>query len=135
MPILDNPKHEAFARELAKGSSQAESYASAGYRPSDQHASRLASDGKVLARVAELTARITDAVMLTREWVLERLIANANAAMEERDGNVANRALELLGKELGMFVDRSEHTLKNYDISDKPGPTIEEWQDKHVTSH
>ena len=99
MPIPDNPKHEAIARELAKGSSQAEAYASAGYKPSDQHASRLASSGKVVARVAELVGRVTDAVMLTREWVLERLIANANAAMEERDGNVANRALELLGKE------------------------------------
>ena len=31
------------------------------------------------------------------------------------DGMVANRALELLGKELGMFRDAIDHTHKNLD--------------------
>ena len=30
------------------------------------------------------------------------------------DGATANRALELLGKELGMFIDRKEVRHKNY---------------------
>jgi hypothetical protein len=46
-------------------------------------------------------------------------------------GNVANRALELLGKELGMFIDRSEHTNKNYDIRAEPEPTNEQWAARH----
>lgn len=34
------------------------------------------------------------------------------------DGAVANRALELPGKEIGMFVDRAEVKNINFDVSD-----------------
>ena len=62
-------------------------------------------------------------VALTQEWVLTRLMENAERALQhvavldkERkptgeyryDGNVANRALELLGKQQGLFIDRHE---------------------------
>jgi phage terminase small subunit len=36
MSALDNPKHERFAQELAKGKSQVEAYAEAGYKPSER---------------------------------------------------------------------------------------------------
>jgi hypothetical protein len=36
------------------------------------------------------------------------------------DGAVANRALELLGKELGMFIDKGEATHRIAVVSDKP---------------
>jgi hypothetical protein len=57
---------------------------------------------------------------LTRGWVIEKLMANANRAIEgapildkrgvatgeyRYEGSVANKALELLGTELGMFKD------------------------------
>jgi phage terminase small subunit len=60
-------------------------------------------------------------VGLDRAWVLGQLRANAERAMQTTpvldakgqptgeyrwDGSVANRALELLGKELGMFIER-----------------------------
>ena len=51
---LDNARHEVFAQNLARGMSATEAYAKAGYKPSDQHASRLARNGKVRARVAFL---------------------------------------------------------------------------------
>lgn len=66
--------------------------------------------------------------VLTREWVIDRLMRNATVALgdapvklklrnkdtgefeefevSKHDAGAANRALELLGKELGMFVDR-----------------------------
>ena len=47
MPLLDNPKHEIFAQELAKGATQEEAYETAGYKPSRQHASRLATNGNI----------------------------------------------------------------------------------------
>lgn len=50
------------------------------------------------------------------------------------DGSVANRALELLGKELGMFVDRSENTTTIRDITEEP-VTEKEWATEHVTAH
>ena len=42
---------------------------------------------------------------------MTRLIENASAASAANDYGPSNRALELLGKELGMFVDRSKVDL------------------------
>ena len=41
------------------------------------------------------------------------------------------RALELLGKELGMFVDRHADVSAHYAISDKP-MSLEEWALKYT---
>ena len=72
---------------------------------------------------AEGTAKAIEKIALTQEWVLTRLMENAERALQhvavldkERkptgeyryDGSVANRALELLGKQQGMFIDRHE---------------------------
>jgi phage terminase small subunit len=54
MPALKNTKHEKFASELAKGASMTAAYKAAGYKPNRQHASRLATNGDIQARVAEL---------------------------------------------------------------------------------
>ena len=65
---------------------------------------------------AQGTAKAVEKVALTQEWVLTRLMENAERALQhiavldkERkptgeyryDGSVANRALELLGKQQG----------------------------------
>jgi len=42
----------------------------------------------------------------TEEWVLSKLVQNVENALAN-DG-AANRALELIGKEHGMFIDRKE---------------------------
>jgi hypothetical protein len=42
------------------------------------------------------------------------------------EGQVANKALELLGKEIGMFVDRTADVSALYAISDEP-MTLEDW--------
>lgn len=95
-------------------------------------------NGKVAARIAQLNSKAEKRAELDRAWVLERLMRNARIAMGEekikvairprgpdgklldgtvelevsdRDVSGANRALELLGKEIGMFVDRSEVDL------------------------
>ena len=67
--------------------------------------------------------RAIEQTALTKAWVLEKLRMNAERALQElpvldKDGNptgeyryegaVANRALELLGKSLGIFIERSE---------------------------
>ena len=50
------------------------------------------------------------------------------------EGSVANRALELIGKELGMFIERTENTTTVKTISPDP-LTPEEWSEQHATSH
>jgi hypothetical protein len=134
MPALSNPRQERFAQLLARGKNASEAYELAGYKPNGGNASELKNSERVSNRVAELlaekerihqraTERAIERTALSREWVLERLVENAERAMQARavlDGNgkevgeyeyqgsVANRALELLGKELGMFIDRKE---------------------------
>ena len=76
--------------------------------------------GKVTERAVEKTA-------ISKAWVIEKLVENVERAMQAEpvrrktgdgeeevtgefvyNGSVANKALELIGKELGMFIDRKE---------------------------
>lgn len=134
MPILKNAKHERFAQELAKGADCAQAYVTAGFRPNPGNARRLRADEAVLKRIeallsereavhAQATAITIEKAGLTKQWIIERLQENVERSMQaiavkdakgeptgkyKYDGAVANRALELLGKELGMFIDRKE---------------------------
>ena len=133
MTTLKNPRHERFAQELAKGKSAIAAHKLAGYRPDRGTASKLQHDANISQRVRELldeggrmarvaTERATEVLAIDREWVLAKLKENVERAMQAvpvmragketgefvYDGSVANRALELLGKEIGMFIERSE---------------------------
>ena len=68
-------------------------------------------------RVDELQSRVIQGVVLERQWVIEQLIDNVTRAKkgDKIDGATANRALELLGKELGMFVERSEVKISEFE--------------------
>lgn len=108
MPRLKNPRREAFAQAIARGFSYIEAQEVVGYAVDTGTASKLANRPEVQARVAELMARAAGAVTVTKAWVLEKLVENALGAMAEKARGPANRALELIGKEIGMFVDRAE---------------------------
>ena len=108
-------KQEAFAQLVAKGAMLVEAYREAGYMPNGsdktqwEAASRLMANSKVLARVKQLQADMEeDRRTIERrreEYVLKRLQEEAERA--ETDGSRV-RALELIGKTIGMFTDRVE---------------------------
>lgn len=128
MPILDNAQHEKFVQELVKGKGNGEAYIAAGYKAKNVAvasacATKLLKIAQIAARIAELQKKAEDKAVLTKTWVIKRLVENVERAMTaiavtdregeatgeyKYEGSVANRALELLGKELGMFVDRKE---------------------------
>lgn len=134
MAPLTNPRQERFAQGLAEGKTQRDAYASAGYKPSDANASHLQADNRVSQRVSELlaaraarteraTEKAVEKLALTKEWVVSRLMENAERALQRvpvldddgkptgqwrYDGMVANRSLELLGKHLGILIERRE---------------------------
>ena len=134
MPVLINSRHELFAQELAKGKSASEAYELAGFQPDRGNASRLQQQDDISQRIAEIlsakesliaqsTAKAVEKLALTKEWVIAGLVENAQRALQRvavldgdgvptgeyrYEGHVANRAFELLGKELGMFIDRKE---------------------------
>lgn len=124
------PKQEKFAQKYVELGNATEAYRIAYNKPDSPvsfvtpRASRLLAGGKVLARVKELQERIVEKHQVTVDFVMEGLKRNLVRAMQEeevldRQGNptgmyvyqgaVANRALELLGKQIGMFVDRLRH--------------------------
>jgi phage terminase small subunit len=126
---LTNPKHEHFAHLIAKGKSPAQAYVLTGYSNNGalQSAHRLLRNPDVAARVEELKTAVSERqvekIALDRAWVIAMLIEIVKRAMQvepvrDREGNptgqyvyqgaAANKALELLGKEIGMFQTKHE---------------------------
>lgn len=110
MPALENPKHERFAQELAKGKTQAEAYQNAGYTPSEPNASRLTSNDKVAARVAEIQERAAVRAEITVASITERLLAIAlkgEVSAEAPMLSVARASLMDAAKLNGLVVDKT----------------------------
>jgi phage terminase small subunit len=124
MPAITNARHEKFAQELVKGVSVSDACRAVGIDP--RNGTRLMKNDEILRRVDELQERAAANVVISREWVLEQLIDNAAQAKQQGDIGPSNQALQLIGKEIGMFIDRSENVNINHDVSDEPF-TEEEW--------
>lgn len=128
-------RQERFCLEYIKTDNRSEAYRRAyncqNTKPKNinQSASMLLRNPNVLRRINELKAELAAKTTLSRAWVLQHLMDHAQVCLGKRrvkiskaskDGDVheveitaldqsaANRALELLGKEAGMFVDRRE---------------------------
>lgn len=134
MPVLRNAKHEHFAQLIAKGgTTPPKAYVIAGYsdKGAAQSANRLLKDADVVRRVEELREaiekpsreRAIEKAAVDKAWVLSQLVEVVQMAKQaepvrDTEGNptgeykqnlaAANKALELVGKEIGMFVDRKE---------------------------
>jgi phage terminase small subunit len=108
MPVLKNTRHEIFAQELARGRSATDAYEAAGYKRDSGHSSRLAAIGRIRERVTELKEGAALRVGLERADVLAMLMQERELARERGQLSAAIRATELIGRELGMFVERSE---------------------------
>src|SRR5215472_17327859 len=113
MSILKNPRHERFVQEVASGCSQSEAYETAGFRSATPaatkaNASRLMSRQEVRERVAELQLAQGRQSEIKRADIIEMLLADRERAHASRQIAAAVRAAEVIGKLLGMFVDRRE---------------------------
>jgi hypothetical protein len=132
-------KQEAFCLAYVRGKSATEAFLTAydwhGSRQGAQrHASRLAAKPKIHARIEALRERAARRVEIDKAWVLQELITVYETAMgrdeaadteDESESQstrksplnlaAANRALELIGTELGMFVRRRIHAFKPID--------------------
>jgi phage terminase small subunit len=141
-----NERQRTFARLLFEGHKATEAYKLAGYKGEphsiDSCASRLAKNVDIMQHLASLQGKLDAASVkavvgfkVTKQWVIDKLVDNVNRAMqivpvlnaegEETgvftwQGHIANKALELLGTELGMFVERSEADQTIRIITDKP---------------
>lgn len=106
---LKNARHEKFAQELAKGKSQVEAYAAAGYEPKESNASRLIANDKVAARVEELKGRAAERAVVTIENLTQRLLAIAEKGEAATDApllSVGRAALMDAAKLNGLLTDK-----------------------------
>lgn len=113
MPVLSNPKHEAFAQALAKGQSASEAYVSAGYSPNDGNAARLKGNERVAARLAELQQRAAAKTELTVATLIEELEEARIIAVEAKQASAAVSATMGKAKLTGHIIDRREHSGPN----------------------
>lgn len=115
MPPLDNPRHERFAQELAKGKSAGQAYVEAGYKANEGNCIRLKGNERILGRVAELQERFAIRAEVT--------IASLTAELEEvrdlaiRDGQYAPAVAAIKEKAVlaGVRVEKSERKNTNVD--------------------
>jgi phage terminase small subunit len=117
MPALENPRHERFAQDLAKGMSQAEAYRNAGYRPNDPAASRLARNVKVQARVAEIVDRGAIRTEITLQSLMEEAAEIQRAAVAAGQHSAAVAALTAKAKLAGLWVEKAENLNRNMDAN------------------
>ena len=136
MPALTDPRWENACQARAAGTEIATSYNQAGFTGKPAAASKFFSRPDIRARVAEIQEQryandrkaneiAVKKVAVDKEWVLHRLMYNAEQSLRGRpmkDGkgqiipgaftqpneSAANRALELIGNHLGMFIQRHE---------------------------
>jgi len=158
---LRNPRYERFAYGLAEGKPAYKAYIDAGFAKAGaaQSASRLLKNQRagIRERVAEIlqereqidaagTKLAIERTAIDKEWVIERLRENVERAMQaqpvmDRAGNptgsyvyngaAANRALELLSKELGMFIERREQKIVD-EFDTMSDEQIEAWLDERA---
>lgn len=114
-PTLSNgltDRQERFCVEYIKDLNKEKAYVRAGYSGAPQgNVTRLFNKPVVQKRIAELQAMKFAEAKLTVGKVEESLVRIAESAEAEGRYAAAIRAWELLGKYLGMFVERAELTI------------------------
>jgi DNA segregation ATPase FtsK/SpoIIIE-like protein len=140
--ILANPKHEAFCREIARGTPVNEAYLRAGHAETPSTASsarslkcqpeiqkrineildyekfgiqrslqkdaerKLAEAKRLNAENRDLCAEMSN--LIQRVDVINWLLTDREAAREHNQFSAAIKAVELIGRALGMFGSRTE---------------------------
>jgi hypothetical protein len=151
MGVLKNARHEVFARAIADGKPVSQAYVHAGYPPNRGNASRLNAREYIRQRVAEIlappvvqsSARL-EREAVSKEWVLAGLKEVADRCMQRKavihkgklvkyafEPAAANRAFELLGRELGMFVEQVRQDTNLRVIASEP-VSEEDWEAKYA---
>jgi hypothetical protein len=64
-------------------------------------------------------ANAAERVGVDEEWVLRNLRRNAVMAMRRGDLAAANRSIELIGRHLGMFIERKQVEIAYVDDADE----------------
>lgn len=109
------PKQRAFVLEYMVDRNGTQAAIRAGYSPkgAEVAAHRALRNEGVKAAIEALEAEYVEKTGMTIEWVLEQLRQTYRQARKTPNQlSAANKSIELIGKHLGMFVDRISHEGK-----------------------
>lgn len=150
MPPLADTVRERFALEVYRGKSAGEAAKVVGY--AERTGNNLIKQPDIQRRITELQNSLAAKVTYDKQFVIEKLAQAVRIAFGEDtvklkkttfgftveteqntlDLPAGIRALELLGKEYGMFKDKSEVEINVIHlISDKP-MTPETWEQAYA---
>lgn len=126
MPRLANERQELYCIQRARGMIPSKAAIAAGYASGSAIYTELESNGEVISRIRELideleakkearreaalasAKTVGEMTGVGRAWVIQKLAENAQLAQDAGDFKCANDALQLIGKEFGMFEGSSE---------------------------
>lgn len=110
------PKQEKFAQLVASGKTQADAYRGA-YDASGcsdaviyNNASVLMKDNEISVRVSELRMPIEEQVGITLKSYIDEMMELKRKAQDSEEYGASIKALELAGKCLGYYVNKTELT-------------------------
>ena len=131
MPVLDNPKWELAAQEVAKGKTQLAAIEAAGYAPHDSNAARLIGNDRVKLRIRELQEQAAMSISITLEGQIAKLeevleqsrllkqCSAAIAAIREQNELAGLRVQKIEHKAADQFDSMSDEELRQYVYGNK----------------
>lgn len=131
-----SPKQSAFVREYLVDLNASHAAQRAGYSKKTARSIgwELLRKPEVAEAMREAMSTRAERTEITADWVLRRLREEADKSEGDTTQSARVQALQLLGKHLGMFVDRQELTGRNGGpVEVVPAPTMsrEEWLAAH----
>lgn len=106
------PKQARFVEEYLTSLNATQAARAAGYsdkgNAAEVRGSELLRNRKVMDAIAAARAERTKRVKVDQDFVLNRLMEEAEGSGPDSNASARIRATELLGKHIGMFVDRHQ---------------------------
>jgi len=111
------PKKHQFALEYLKDLNATQAAIRAGYSKKTAHSQgpRLLEDVDIRAEIDKANQKRANKADISAQWVLDSLKAVATRCLSDEtfESSGANKSLELIGKHLKLFTDKTEHSGPN----------------------
>ncbi|MDR2647635.1 MAG: terminase small subunit [Oscillospiraceae bacterium] len=104
-----NARQERFCREYVTDYNGTQAAIRAGYsvKTANEQAAQLLAKLSIQEHIAQLQKQVTKRLCLSEDRVIQELVRIQERALEVRAYPSAIRALELIGKHIGMWTERA----------------------------